>query len=382
MYSGREPGLRGRPELIQGTSKYAGYTSTKIGWFKASSFPGLSTLPMSMQSAVIKACNNSISKNTWASYGSVKGHLLKCQRKLGQRFAFPMGEPQIIVFVAYLLSSEKLKAASVENLLSALRMMHLSEGYFAPTLRPDTVKLLLRGRGNHDALLARSQPGRLPVTLEVMELIRLTLRLDRSKDDKEKAVIWAICTLAFTGGFRIGELLSKKARSIDPDFDLQKKNILHVTRQVGGVSKQLLVVTLKCPKETRQNKVAVRVEVFSNRTRFCPVSAYLDYVKKVGVRDENSAAFRVPNSGNAFRHQRLNLELKKMLEPVISYGAISGHSFRSGMATLMGRAGFEDAEIQACGRWSSSAFLRYIKMGRLTRSRWADRLSSFIESAI
>ena len=99
-----------------------------------------------------------------------------------------------------------------------------------------------------------------------MELIRLTLKMDKSKDEQEKALIWSVCTLAFAGGFRVGELLSKRARSIDPDFDLQKKNIKHVTRIVGGIARQLLVVTLKCPKETRQNKIPIKVEVFGNRT--------------------------------------------------------------------------------------------------------------------
>lgn len=359
-----------------------GYRSSKVGWFKASSFPGLATLPEAMQTAVIKASNNAISSDTWRNYGSVKGHLLKCQMKVGLRFRFPMDEPQIVMFVAYLLSTEKLKASTIDNLLSALRMVHLSEGYFAPTLRPDTVKLLLTGRGNEDALIARSKPSRLPVTLQVMELIRLTLKMDRKKGEEEKSLIWAVCTLAFTGGFRVGELLSKKARSIDPDFDLQKKNIKCVTRTVGGNSRKLLIVTLKCPKETRQNKVPIKVEVFGNCTRLCPVTAYLNYVEKVGVRVEDSAAFRVPHSGNAYRHSRFNLDLKQMLQPLLKYGSISGHSFRSGMASMMGKAGFDDSEIQACGRWSSSAFLRYIKLGRLTRARWADKLSACIETSL
>ena len=201
------------------------------------------------------------------------------------------------------------------------------------------------------------------------------------RQEKEKLLIWSVCTLAFTGGFRIGEILSKRARTIDPDFDLQKKDIKLVSRNVGGVARRLLVVTLKCPKETQQNKVSIKVEVFGNSTRYDPVRAYMEYVDKVGVRLESSAAFRLPYSGSAYRHQRFNLDLKKLLQPFLSYGFISGHSFRQGMATLMGRAGFEDHEIQACGRWSSSAFLRYIKLGRLTRARWSDRLAACIESS-
>ena len=148
---------------------------------------------------------------------------------------------------------------------------------------------------------------------------------------------------------------------------------------INGEQRNLLVVTLKCPKEAGQNRVPIRVEVFSNRTRYCPVTAYIDYMEKVGVRDDFSAAFRVPKSGNAYRHTRFNGVLKNLLEPHISYGTITGHSFRAGMATMMGLAGFTDDEIQARGRWSSSAFMRYIKLGRITKARWADRLNACIE---
>jgi len=328
--AGWEPELRRQPELIRGTSKYSGYTSSKVGWFRTTSFPGLSTLPARMQKAVVAACNNSVSTGTWKTYGAVKTHLLKCQRTIGHRFTFPMSESSVVMFVAYLLSTNRLQAASIENVLSALSMYHLTEGYYVPTLRPDVLKHLLAGRGNEDAFQARMKPGRLPVTLKVMELIRLSLRLDEKKSEKEKSLIWAVCTMAFSQGFRAGELLSKRARSIDPDYDLQKKDIRHVTRVVGGQPRQLLVVTLKCPKETKQNKTPIKVEVFSNNTRYCAVKAYIDYTEKVGVKCETSAAFRVPNSGNAYRHQRFNLDLKRMLQPLLDYGSISGHSFRAG----------------------------------------------------
>ena len=259
-------------------------------------------------------------------------------------------------------------------------MLHLSMGFYEPLLRPEVVKHMLRGKANEDVRVTRESKQRLPVTLEVMEMIRLSLRLDKSRCEKEKALIWSVCTLALGGGFRLGELLSKRARKIDPSYDLLKRDVRRVEREVGGRTRVVLRVTLKCPKETAQNPVPITVEVFGNDTKFCPCKAWDEYVRLVGVKREDSAAYRVPNSGNAYRHQRFNLDLKRMLSPLIRYGSISGHSFRSGLATLMGQAGFGDSEIQAAGRWSSTAFLRYIKLGRVTRARWADKISDCMVS--
>ena len=74
------------------------------------------------------------------------------------------------------------------------------------------------------------------------------------------------------------------------------------------------------------------------------------------------------------------MKLKKFFKPYISYGTLTGHSFRSGLSSLLGEAGFSDDEIMALGRWSSSAFLRYIKLGRMKRCRNAEKISGWLKS--
>ena len=61
--------------------------------------------------------------------------------------------------------------------------------------------------------------------------------------------------------------------------------------------------------------------------------------------------------------------------------AYAGHRFHIGAATAAARAGLEDSVIQSLGRWSSGAFLRYI---RTTRDRLAtySRLSECAEQIL
>ena len=265
--AGSEPGLMGRPALVRGACKHTGYTAYDVGWFSVESFPGLETTPLEIQRAVVQASNNCVTKKTWKTYASVRKHLEMCEDRIGKQFSFPMGEDQLVVFVGYLLSTNRLRSVSIENILSALRMYHLSQGFYSVMLRPDRVKNLLKGRAHQDALEERDKPKRLPVTLGVLELLRLALKLDKDMTGEEKSVIWAISVVAWHGGFRLGELLSKTARVIDPAVDLQKQDIRYVSSVIDGKVRGILVVNLKCPKETSVAKVSIKVEVFSNNTR-------------------------------------------------------------------------------------------------------------------
>ena len=49
----------------------------------------------------------------------------------------------------------------------------------------------------------------------------------------------------------------------------------------------------------------------------------------------------------------------------------SSHSFRAGATSAMAAAGYGDEDIQAVGRWSSRAFLEYIKLPRTRRAEFA-----------
>ena len=89
-------------------------------------------------------------------------------------------------------------------------------------------------------------------------------------------------------------------------------------------------------------------------------------------------AFLKPN-GSPLTGREFNDILKKLLSPYIDYNKskISTHSFRGGMASLLGQIGFSDEEIQAMGRWSSRAFESYLKLPRTKRAAMAKKVADF-----
>ena len=350
--------------------------------FSKHSFPGLSFLPQKVRRALVGCANNAVSKDTWANYNVIMKHMENCQVEFGMRFDFPMTLDMLLALVGYLRETKKLKAVTIENHLCALRYVHLSKGVFLTSLRPDMIKTLLKGMSHDDLKLKRASVDRLPVTLQVMLLLEMEIEDANNWSREYKLLVWSVATLAFFGSFRCGELLSKKANSIDPDVDLQLKDIRIVKRFVNKEKIELLEVNLKSPKEAKENVKSIKVEVFGNGTALYPLKAFKNYVTRVGVKNGNSAAFRLPVIGLAYRHQRFNNDLKSLLSKHLRYGKLSGHSFRSGLSSLLGQAGFSDSEVMAMGRWSSDSFLKYVKTGRLVRSRNSDRVINFVKSKI
>ena len=121
------------------------------------------------------------------------------------------------------------------------------------------------------------------------------------------------------------------------------------------------------------------IDVYETKGNFCPVKYYIKWMKTNPPISSTKPAFLKPN-GIPFTGNEFNRTLKELLSPYIDYSKkkISTHSFRGGMATLLGQLGFADEEIQAMGRWSSRAFEAYLKLPRTKRACMAKKWQKFV----
>ena len=106
----------------------------------------------------------------------------------------------------------------------------------------------------------------------------------------------------------------------------------------------------------------------------CPVAALLTYM---AVREQQPGPlFRCSDESPLAKPWVIS----KMHEAVAEVGhnqlMYAGHSFRIGAATTAAAAGIEDYTIQALGRWSSTAFLSYIRMTPQELALIATRMSA------
>ena len=136
-----------------------------------------------------------------------------------------MSGNQVLNFVAWLIQ-RGLKSVTINTYISALRTIHLTKGIDEPALRPALVSALIEGKAHIDTVERRlkNKPLRMPVTLNILKLIKATInKWDES--DQMRLLVWAVCLICFFGGFRIHEILCKNSTFYDPAFTLLGKDI-------------------------------------------------------------------------------------------------------------------------------------------------------------
>ena len=333
-------------------------------------------LPASIIVALVAASNFSLAEGTFKSYKTAERHIIKCENDTKVKMRFPFGEKETLTYIGWLIGVRKVSAKTVEKYLSGIRFVHIKEGYHVPNLRPEIVKSVLTGLAQKEKVDLRmgKKAERLPVTISVLDLIRHEL-IKAPWAVARKRMILTVCYISFFGSFRIHEILARDKMTFDVQSTLLGNN-LKVEYWPEKDSK-VMKVWLKSPKELR-NGTGVMVELFPTNNYLCPIRA-LEKWRNVSriPKSEVKPVFRHEDGSN-YTGKDFNEDLRKLLAKHLDYkkGKILSHSFRSGLATMMAKNGYSDDEIMRTGRWSSSAFLAYCKLGRVKRMAVAQEMAS------
>ena len=262
------------------------------------------------------------------------------------------------------------KSGTIEAHLSSLRTSHLTRGFDPPNLRPTVVQQLLKGNCNLKNL-EDSGLGRASVDIQDLTVMRTNLRtMGLCKHDR--VLLWFALLCMFYGSLRLHEVFPHKKSEYDIKHTLLRNDIEIKQVMVDGSPVEVLMISIKSPKEAKGS--SVKVELFANGTKSCPVNAYKKLLNIWGRSKRWPIPLMTRSNGSLWSGRELNKLLVPLTKGISKPGGkrILSHSFRSGVPTLMARAGYSDAEIQRQGRWRSSAFLAYCKLGRA--ARWRDQL--------
>lgn len=346
------------------------------GLYTKNSFPA--NLNTHWREYLASIANHSLAKKTWSAYQTAGNLLIKCQTETNSSMALPLDDEKVLTYVAWLLS-RGLQSRTISTYLAGLRQVHLAKGILIPVLRPEIVKQLLTGANNLERIKSRLglKITRLPVTITLMKLLKIEIK--DSQDSKEtKRLLWAVATILFNGAFRIHELLSRTERQFDPCFTLLSSDIKIRTMRVNNTTTKAIQIRVKSPKTDRIGADTL-VDVYESNGPICPVKALEKWLSVARSRNKNSPFF-CDETGKPLTGARFNTILRLHFSKYINYkvGKITSHSFRAGIASLLGTLGYSDEDIQAVGRWSSRAFQDYIKLPRTHRVAMAKQIGNLV----
>ena len=220
--------------------------------------------------------------------------------------------------------------------------VHEVAGVPAPELRPATLRAAISGWMNRDEEEGRKKRVRQAMTLTHMEMLKLLLKLnEQGWSIYKRRLIFTVATMAFWGALRMGEVLTKTPRKFDELNDLLMEDVRVRKAKVGSEEVTFLAVRLKSTKACRQLEKGLEIEIYQIGGALCPVKAWKRYRGMVPEDEGGYPAFR-QESGLAYSHNMMNRDLKELFDGRVDYGAVSGHSFRIGIATLLAECGYTD----------------------------------------
>ena len=266
---------------------------------------------------------------------------------------FPLSE-KLLCYYAVFLAKRGLAYQTIKTYMSATRNMHISLGF--PDPRDSSSLPILRRiqAGIQRIQSTKGSPSkqvRLPITPAVLD--RLRTHWEATKH-KERLGLWAVSALCFAGFFRLGELLPSSKAQAKERGRLRWGDITVDNARAP----QMLRVHLRVSKCDQFGK-GVNIFVGKTDNQRCPVTATVAYM---AMRGETAGSFFLLQEKNPLLKQRFIAELRSALEAIgMDPLLYAGHSFRIGAATAASQAGLPDSAIQTLGRWSSAAFLLYIR---------------------
>ncbi len=158
-------------------------------------------------------------------------------------------------------TSRSLKAKTIAAYISSLKTLHNLKDLDSSAFDSPKLKLLLRGAENLQIYNDGFSPSRKAMNLPLLKILGHSLAKSQLSP-RDRQVFWSICTLAFYGSLRLGEILCQKEFSFHPVDTFLWSDIF-------WASKDHIILHL------RNTKTAKNDFVDSPVSSTCPVSALL-----------------------------------------------------------------------------------------------------------
>ena len=263
-------------------------------------------------------------------------------------------EPKIVsLYLTHL--SKNSKISTLRRRLVSISMVHKLKGHYLDTKHPIIVENLMGIRRVKGSI----QKGKKPLLINHLKAIIKVIDEDKSEEIKKIRDKTIILT-GFGGGFRRTELIS-----IDYD-DLE-------------FVPEGLKITLRRSKTDQFGEGMIKGLPYFSSTKYCPVFHLKKWLELSKIKD--GPIFRRFAKGSLLTKHRLTdqsvvLIIKRYLEIAgIDNKNFSGHSLRSGFATVSAESGADERSIMAMtGHKTTQMVRRYIKEANLFKNNALNKV--------
>ena len=294
----------------------------------------------------IENIKNSKSSNTQRAYKSDYNHYLNFCEKNNLEFL----NPNIKTISMYLteLSNNNYKFSTIRRRLVSISLAYKLKGSYFDIKSPiidENLKSIRRKLGSF-------QRGKKPIL--IYELNKIISAINKSKSNYRKIRDKSIILLGFSGGFRRSEIVS---------LDIEDIEFVH----------EGMKIFLKKSKTDQYGDGFIKCIPYLENKTMCPVRVLSEWLSISNIK-KGSIFRKISKSDNILENrlsdQTVALIIKKYTKIAkIENSNFSGHSLRSGFATVAASSGVDERSIMnMTGHKSSAMVRRYIRETNLFKN--------------
>ena len=263
-------------------------------------------------------------------------------------------EPKVVsLYLTHL--SNNAKISTLRRRLVSIGVVHKLKGHYLDTKHPVIIENLMGIKRKKGSI----QKGKNPILIN--HLKQIVNVIDDQKIEKLKKLRnRTLILIGFSGGFRRTELISINHEDLDFVDE--------------GVK-----ITLKRSKTDQYGEGLVKGLPYFSNEKYCPVTSLKNWINLSKIK--TGAIFRRFAKGSILTNHRLTdqsvvLVIKDCLKIAgIENENFSGHSLRSGFATVAAEAGGDERSIMAMtGHKTTQMVSRYIKEANIFRNNALNKI--------
>jgi site-specific recombinase XerD len=264
-------------------------------------------------------------------------------------------EPKIVALYLTYLSAKDAKVSTLKRRLVSIGMIHKLKGHYLDTKHPVIIENLMGIKRTKGSI----QIGKKPILINHLKAIVDEINKEKTEEIK-KIRDKSIILVGFAGGFRRTELISVDYEDLE------------------FVSEGVKITLRKSKTDQFGEGMTKGLPYFTNET-YCPVAHLKKWIKISNIKD--GPVFRRFAKGcsltsNRLTDQSIALLIKRYLALAgIENKNYSGHSLRSGFATVSAESGADERSIMAMtGHKTTQMVRRYIREANIFKNNALSKI--------